>query len=263
MNRRTLFQLMASSGYVYLGFQLAACGSSPSTSAVRDDATPAAGATVKLFDIRMEGWSTLGSGFLGENGVLKASVIRDNKTVTLTYVQDDHGHTFVLTPELFGKLRRGEKISVITTLEEGHRHEVRIDPKRIVAGSEGLTMPVDPDQTVPPTPVTTPTAAAAAQPEMHAGLSEAESPNLYVSASSELDATSVQYCVETPSNCDADATLWQAMKVDATRQDRQVFVSGDALTLGHAAEQPLNVRGKAKDGSAVKFLMKLVAKTAT
>jgi hypothetical protein len=101
------------------------------------------GATVTMQDIRMEGWSTLGSGFLGENGALSTNLIKANKTVTLNYTQDSHGHKFTLTPEHFLQLRQGKVVEVITTEAQGHKHMVRMNPARVVPSSAKVTMPIN------------------------------------------------------------------------------------------------------------------------
>ena len=147
-SRRMFLQILSATGAFV---SVAACRVSEGESGtLADPVTPTTPGTddpeiimVSLQDILTEGWSTLGSGFLGFNGPLKAQLIKDNKTVTLPYVQDPHGHTFTLTPAHFAELRKGKIVDVTTTLALGHRHIVRINPARIVAGSPILKMPVE------------------------------------------------------------------------------------------------------------------------
>ncbi len=252
MKRREFFKMIASTSAAYCVLRITACGpAGAGEGALRVDVRD--GDTVTMYDMVIEGWSTLGSGFLGESGELKAQVVKDNRTVTLPYVQDDHGHEFTLTPEHFGKLRRGEKVSLMTTEAQGHYHEVRIDPKNKVQGSQALTMPVNPDaQPAQPADQTGGEKVYAAMPD--------ENKSLYLTSSADLDEASVQYCADTVAKCDADQTLWQAMKRHAPRADKQIFVSERDVPLDAAkAELPLSIRGTAKkDAKLLRFVLKLV-----
>lgn len=143
-SRRMFLQVL---GYSGAFVTVAACRvSEDGSGALADPVTPADDdpeiIMVSLQDILTEGWSTLGSGFLGFNGPLKAQLIKDNKAVTLPYVQDPHGHKFTLTPDHFAQLRLGKTVDVTTTVALGHRHIVRINPARVIASSAALKMPV-------------------------------------------------------------------------------------------------------------------------
>lgn len=240
-NRRAFTRGLSLSGFAYLGFRLTGCGPSTLDSRIADDGTVFVGETVTMYDLRMEAWSTLGSGQLGFTGTLKASQIKDNKDVSLVYSQDGDGHTFEISKADLLKLRHGEKISVITTKNQGHTHEVRIHPtNNRVPGSEGITMPIDPDATVP-------------EEHLFATFDESPTPNLYVAGSKELDPTSVEFCIAAEDKCATDDTLWKRLKT-YTFQGRtdQVFVSEANLPLDLVlAEQPLAVRAKTKAGAQV------------
>ncbi len=251
MQRRKFFQLVASASASYMVLQITGCGSADDGVA---RVTIADGDSVVMYDIDMEGWSTLGSGFLGGTGVLAATKIQDAKEITLDYEQDPHGHKFTLTREHFLMLRRGEKISVLTSEAQGHHHEVRIDPKNKVQGSQGVTMPVNPDAAG---------VDATGGEKMYAALESKDPSKLYVAGSAEMDEASMQYCAETKAKCEADASLWRSMRRHAARQDKQIFASDDVLSFGASSkEQPVSVRGKRKsDSKVLTFLMKLVSPT--
>lgn len=252
LKRREFFKMVAGASAAYYVLQLTACGpAAPNSGSIRVDVKD--GNTVTMYDMVVEGWSTLGSGHLGDCDDLSAQLVQDNKTVTLAYTQDDHGHQFTLTPDHFAKLRRGEKISLMTTEALGHHHEVRIDPKKTVRGSRGITMPIDPLGSIGPG--SDPTRGEKA----YAALTDSNK-NLYVSSTVELDEASVQYCVDTPANCDTNPTLWQTMKRHAPRTDKQIFVSERDLSLDSAAtDLPLSIRGKSKtNAQLLQFMLKLV-----
>lgn len=252
MKRREFFKLMASTSASYMVLKLTACGpAAAGEGALRVDVKD--GDTVVIYDMEMEGWSTLGTGMLGPNGTLKAGVVEANKTITLDYVQDPHGHKFTLTPEHFTKLRKGQPISVFTTKADDHYHEVRIDPrKNRIPGSAGITMPVD--------PAAGGAGDSSSKASGYATLDEKD--KLYVAGTEDLDEASVEYCQDTPENCDDDTGSWNPMKRYAARRDKQIFVSDDILTLDDAkSELPLSVRAKTKkDGVALRLLLKLVGK---
>ena len=259
IKRREFFKLMASASSAYCVLRLTGCGpASPASGAALCASVYDGDGTVTMYDLVMEGWSTLGSGFLGDNGTLPATTIKANVEVTLDYVQDDHGHKFTLTPDHFLQLRKGEKIQVDTTVALDHYHHVVIDPAHRAPGGVGLVMPIDPTAPVVPPGQSNPKT----EEKMYAGLSDDQAPNLYLSGSAEMDDTSVQYCLDVPAKCDADETHWQTLH-RATRTDKQVFISDRALIVDAAnGELPFSVRGKRKsDGALLKFLLKLVAKT--
>lgn len=151
-SRRHFIQRFSLSGVALTFVGCASRKDGDGSALAADEAEPGV-QTVTMKDILMEGWSTLGSGFLGNNGPLKAQLVEKNKTVVLTYVQDSHGHKFTLTPAQFFKLRQGKIVDVLTTEAEGHKHIVRINPARVIESSSGITMPVAmPDGDVPPPP---------------------------------------------------------------------------------------------------------------
>jgi len=104
--------------------------------------------TVTLRSLQMYGYSFYSPGSrLGRNGVLPASVIKENKKITLDYVQDNHGHKFDLGPEQFAKLRRGQPVrTVVTTEALNHRHYVWINPRDQLTNSPAITMSVEPGE---------------------------------------------------------------------------------------------------------------------
>lgn len=237
MDRRSFARSLSLSGLAYLGFRLTGCGPVGSDTRVADDGTVNAGETVTMYDLNMEAWSIYGSGQLGFTGVLKAAQIKENKVLKIKYSQDPDGHDFELTPEHFLKLRRGEAIKLLTTEAQGHKHEVRIDPiKNRVTGSDGITMPVDPNA-IPP-----------ATEKLYATLDSSEtSPSLYVAGSEEMKAESIEYCAAPKDKCDTDQTLWRKMKVHVEKPDRQIFVSEATLTMDPAlGEAPLSMRARTK-----------------
>src|SRR4051812_11596861 len=126
MDRRYFVQLLKGASCTYMTLRITGCGLTHTDDAkiAADDAN-----AVLVYDLIMDGYSTLGSGRLGENGTLKATQIRDFKPITLNYIQDADGHTFKLTSDDFRKLLKGQTVSVLTTVNNGHNHEVRIDPK--------------------------------------------------------------------------------------------------------------------------------------
>jgi hypothetical protein len=248
LDRRSFARGLSLSGLAFLGFKLTGCGPEVlerADSRIADDGTVFAGETVTIFDLRMQAWSTLGSGQLGFTGVLRASQVKDDATLVLPYTQDPDGHKFTLAKEDLRKLRRGQRVSVITTVAQGHTHEVRIDPVADkVQGSEGITMPVDPDATTTPPP---------ADEKLFAAFDETATPTLYTAGSAEMDPASMEYCLDAKERCAADATLWRRMKTYVSSgRPQQMFASevvlAPDLTL---AEQSLSVRGKTRAGNAL------------
>jgi hypothetical protein len=140
MDRRSLLKALGAAGAVGVATRLVGCGSleSPVTSTLKEGTR-----RVLVYDLVMEGWSTLGSGYLGDNGILRATMIRDFQDVTLNYVQDSHGHKFDLTQADFAKILLGEQVNVLTTYRLEHRHEVRIKQTRRVPNSQPIEVEID------------------------------------------------------------------------------------------------------------------------
>jgi hypothetical protein len=247
MDRRKFIATAANAGWGLVGLGLAGCGQqSPQDSGALVTAQRDASGTVKMYDIVLKGYSNFSGTLLGDAGVLHATQVRDNRDVTLPYEQDDDGHTFQLTTEHFAALKRGESVSVDTTVNNDHNHKVVVDPRNRLPGSQAIDIPVgDGGETVTVYALVT---------------DDEEHPDLYVSGSAELDEASVQYCLDTTARCDADESLWHAMRRHAPRTDVQIFRSEQQLSLDKSAtDQLLNLRGKAKsDSRALRFLLRLV-----
>jgi len=107
---------------------------------------------VTVYDITMEGWSTLGSGFLGDDKVLTAAQIVAYKQIDLPYTQDDHGHHFTITTDMLSQILLAKTASTLTTYALDHRHEVRIKQSRRDMSSEGITIEID-ENGIPIVPV--------------------------------------------------------------------------------------------------------------
>lgn len=245
MDRRSFSSLFAAAGVGVIALKITGCGSAP------QDALLTADGDILVYDITMKGWSTLGSGFLGDCGRLKAQAIADRKAVSLPYEQDPHGHKINFTPEHFEKLIKGEKVEILTTEAQGHHHRVVIDPKNKASGNNpGVNAGGNP----PPPQGGTP------EEKLYANMPESQSNELYVAASADLDESSVAVCVDTAEKCDASTASWISMKRHAPRADKQIFVSTSGLTLDSAkAEQPFVVRAKRKsDQKLMRWLLKLV-----
>jgi hypothetical protein len=154
MLRRKFLRLLGLGGVGVATVPLAGCGvdpaaaTRPSTGASAPGAHRAGGArdgvrTVVVNDLVMEGWSTLGSGYLGPTGTLRATQIRDFLALDLAYIQDPHGHRFALSTDDLAKLLLGERVSVFTTYAQSHRHEVRINPAHQASGSQPIEVEID------------------------------------------------------------------------------------------------------------------------
>lgn len=153
INRRKALEISGQSVLSAYVLWLSGCGVNDSRLLLTEDEGKL------MHDIYMEGWSTLGSGFLGRNGKLAASTIKANQEVTLDYIQDSHGHRFTLLPEHFYRLFNGEKVEVLTTEMLNHRHRVVIDPKKIDKNSSpvrvfesdfgGAEKPEQPEEEIP------------------------------------------------------------------------------------------------------------------
>lgn len=140
MDRRSLLKALGAAGAVGIATRLTGCGGIEETrgSTLKDGTR-----RVLVYDLVMEGWSTLGSGFLGDNGILRATMIRDFQNVTLNYVQDPHGHKFDLTQADFAKILLGQQVNVLTTYKLDHRHEVRIKQTRRAPGTQPIEVEID------------------------------------------------------------------------------------------------------------------------
>jgi hypothetical protein len=201
---------------------------------------------VTVYDLMMHGYSNLGSGFLGQTGILKATMIRDGKAVTLNYIQDGDGHKFSLTPEDFEKLKKGQVVTVNTTKANGHDHRVVIDPKNRAPNAQSVEIP-DPSNPVE---------------SIFVSVEEADEPRLFMQGSKPLDPASVEYCLDTKQACAADANLWNKSKIHLDQAGRQVLVSENGVMLDlNKAELPLVVRGKMKDSAGIiETILKLTRK---
>lgn len=240
MDRRNFSKLVASAGVLCVSIQVVGCGESPEAAAQGSTLKADGTGSIQVWDLTMEGWSNLGSGFLGNTGTLKAKQIAAGVQITLNYVQDPHGHTFTLTAGHFKQLLRGEAVDVITTEAEGHDHRVHIDPKNHAPGSTPLTIPLD----------------SGVVEKLWANLPEGERQSLYVASSAELVDDSVEYCMDAQAACDANPSLWKRMARHALRQDKQIYKT-DALSLS-GSEQLVSVRGtNKKDSKLLKFVLKL------
>jgi len=253
MNRRQFSSMITLSGLGLVAFKLTGCGSSDSSN-VRDfnqsgsDANPSY--SIVVYDLLMEGHSNLGSGYLGPNGILKATVIAAGTAVTLNYIQDPHGHQFTLSPADFERLKKGERVAVDTTMALGHNHKVIIDPNKKAPNANSVVIP---DPSKPDTEAE----------KIYASIEEADEPHLYVQGSKALDPHSVEYCLDTKDNCTSDQTLWKQSKVHLDSSDRQVLVSEQSLILDKSHQEiPLMIRGKLKENSRIiEAVLKLVRKS--
>jgi hypothetical protein len=272
MDRRQFFQLFKAASCSYLVLRVAGCTATGTAKVLAEDPN-----SLLVYDLIMQGFSNPDGEYLGDNGTLLASQIRDDQTVTLPYVQDDDGHTFTLTPDHFAALMRGETVTVITTIARDHNHQVHIDPANHAPGSAPLTVEVDGEGrpvgnasgnagTATSATTTTITSASAnssaGEARLFAGLSEGQQPNLFVSGTKEMVEGSVEYCVDDPDDCDAEESLWQTMS-RSSRKDIAVFVSDDVLGVDptQESEVPVSVRGQAQsDGQLVTLLLNLVGR---
>lgn len=140
MDRRSLLKALGMAGAATLAPRIVGCGPVEGTASTLKDGPTR---RVMVYDVVMEGWSTLGSGYLGDNGVLRAATVREFKNVTLDYVQDPHGHKFELTQDDFAKMLLGQQVNVLTTYRLDHRHEVRIKQTRRVPNSQPIEIEID------------------------------------------------------------------------------------------------------------------------
>jgi hypothetical protein len=65
-----------------------------------------------------------------KTGVIKVQYIIDGKNVTLDFWHGHGGkqHQFTLTPEHYADLKQLKKVTLQTTVVDGHRHKLFIDP---------------------------------------------------------------------------------------------------------------------------------------
>ena len=294
MDRRHFFKLSYSASATYLVLRLTGCKQAADGSLVRGANYDAN--SVQVYDLTMKGLGYPDGEYLGDNGTLKASMIAAHQEVTLPYVQDDHGHVFTLKPEDFSALLLGKSVQVVTTVALDHQHYVTIDPADRDLSSSPVTLAIDgsgnpvtpgagggqpptqptgqqPVTQQPPQPVTVtqpvsqpqpinqPPPPAAGRDQGFAGLSEAQQPYLYVSSSTQLQDGTVQFCLASPDQCNANPTLWNQMQRTA-RTDKQIYVSGDTLGLDQVAPgtYPVTVRATAQDGHLVQFVLNLISK---
>ena len=140
MDRRSLLKALGAVGAACVATRIVGCGAIEQTnSGLKNGPTR----RVMVYDLVMEGWSTLGSGFLGDNGILRATMIRDFQNVNLSYVQDPHGHQFDITQADFAKILLGEQVNILTTYKLEHRHEVRIKQTRRAPNTQPIEVEID------------------------------------------------------------------------------------------------------------------------
>lgn len=248
LNRRQFSSIITLSSLGLLTIKLTGCGQSPN-SQVRSD-EPADFTSLYAFtvyDIQMLGYSNLSGGLLGKNGVLKATVIRDGKDITLPYIQDGDGHKFTLSAADLDQLKKGIKVSVNTTEANGHTHKVVLDPKNRAPNAQSVEI----------TDATDPSAE-----KLFVSIEESAQPRLFVQGSKPLEPASVEYCQNSKEACASDPNLWQKSKMFVDTAERQVLVSDGSLVLDlNQIELPLNVRGKLKENSRlVEAILKFVKK---
>ncbi len=141
MDRRDFLRLFGTASAAGAALRLTGCGAGPVGLAQLRGTTR----KVQVYDLVMEGWSTLGSGYLGENGILTAAKIVAFKDLPLDYVQDPHGHRFVLTQAELAKIMLGQVSSVLTTYALDHRHEVRCKPSHRAPHAKMVEVEIDED----------------------------------------------------------------------------------------------------------------------
>lgn len=250
LNRRQFSSIITLSSLGLVMIKLTGCGQSQTSDVRSNDGTPVttpAFYAITVYDIQMLGYSNLGSGLLGKNGILKATMIRDSKEVTLPYVQDGDGHKFTISSADFEQLKKGVKVAIDTTEANGHTHKVVIDPSNKAPNAESveITDPANPSAET-----------------LFVSIENADQPRLFVQGSKPLDPASVEYCLDTKIACAADKNLWQKSKIFLDTSERQVIVSDGSLLLDiNKSELPLNVRGKVKETSKlVEAILKLARK---
>jgi hypothetical protein len=208
MKRREFIQYVNITGLGWVSLNVFGCGPHVETGELKEDVT--------MRDIRMEGWSTLGSGFLGNDGILKAEEIKANKALNKTYIQDPHGHKYVITPEHLLELRQGKVVEILTTEALGHKHRVRIDPRNVISTSQPLTMPI----------VITDGPAQPADPQFFAAVSGQDAPTIHVAAENWSNA---EICVT--QDVETACSNWAPMKKVKDIDRRSFFTSLDRLAV--------------------------------
>ena len=249
MQRRDFCQLLVSTSFLFVFTRLTGCKvATVGSNRLTDDTQTVMMNDIQLIAMYMDG--TQGP----VTGVLKVSQILENKPTTHKHF-DSHGHTFTLTPEHYAKLKKGEQFKVETTEAESHTHLVLVSPKNKVPGSVAVAVPVNPTPGQTPTPTQTPDPAQ----KIVAALEEKDTPKLYAASTTELDESSVEFCVDTADRCRKDTTLWHPMHREALRPEKQIFVSNSSLTLDQTSKSyPLMIRGKSKlDAKVIERLLKL------
>jgi hypothetical protein len=191
-----------------------------------------------------------------KTGVLRAAAIRDGVAVTMDHF-DGHGHTFTITTEHFAELKRGRPVRIRTTKALGHDHIVLVDPGQAVPGSQAIDVPLDDEQgedesgdgSVAEEPL---------QGQVFAALDDGEDPRLFVAGPDDLDPRSVAYCAGDADACDADESLWSAMRLREGAKAGRVFEARDRLPLGNAPARLVQVRARRNGGALQRLLMKIV-----
>jgi hypothetical protein len=82
-----------------------------------------------------------------KTGVIKVQYIIDNQNVTLNFWHGHGGilHRFTLTPAHYADLKNLKKVTLETTVVEGHKHKLFIDPNNAryrVAGAKPVVVTV-------------------------------------------------------------------------------------------------------------------------
>lgn len=260
MQRREFFQLMGAAGFSLLVVKIQGCAQVTQDGFLSTNKSAPDDAVILIYDIQMLGYSTLGSGYLGKDGILRATSIRDSLPLNLNYIQDSHGHKFSITPEDFAKLKRGEAVEIITTEAQGHKHKVVIDPKNRVPGSAPISVAVGPVSADIGLQISMNDGNKDRVYSMLSNEQNSNNPRLYVAPTTELDENSVQYCLNLAEVCAADASKWKKLNRFAQRPDKQIFVAAENLVLDPNLQAiPLQLRGTSKKtNQLLQFAMRIV-----
>jgi hypothetical protein len=244
MDRRQFAQLVSATGVMLVSIQVMSCGEQSQSNAANDlggdFSTPE---KVTVYDIKMEGWSNLGSGMLGMlRAPLKAQVIADHVEVTLPYDQDPHGHKFTLTKEHLLQLRHGKRVEVNTTMALGHNHKVVIDPVARRVPNTGIEVSYNPPGE----------GTSEAPTEVFAAIDNANEPSLYVASPEELQENSVSYCFATKSECDTNPDLWKNLSPMTGPSGNKMYNSAEGLPLSDTKSQwDVSVKAQTKLGKSI------------
>ena len=156
MQRRKFFKILAFPAMATMGLRLTACGRNLGSQAKDGEANPETGKFVDMQDIMAFGLfqafvpglanqtiETNGEGT--ETGTVKTDIILANKPMTYAFW---HGHSanphkFTVTPAHFADLKKGKIVYVATTIDDGHYHVAKLDPKRVDTKSPVVKIPVD------------------------------------------------------------------------------------------------------------------------